>query len=446
MNLIENFTFDRLALIIATLIVTISIIVAKYSINYLDGDSKHKEFFVKLFFLTMAALGFTFSNNIYIFGIFWFLADLILSSMMIHKHSWVQALNAGILARKTFLISFLCLTAASLILHFATGSFLISEILKLQELNLSILFAISLIIIAAMIQSAQYPFNKWLISSANSPTPVSAFMHAGLINAGGFLLCKFSPLISLSENLLVSIFVIGFVSALLGSLWTLVRTDIKGSLACSTLGQMGFMFMQCGLGLFPLAITHLFWHGLYKANLFLGAGSALKSNLSGYLNHQFKLTNFVSSIFLAMILSTMFMKIAFGDFFYTNTLLFVHIFTVLAFSQILHSGINSLNLFDEKLMLFFKMTLVIISYSYTVLLIEKILKPSLQMMDLTLNMIHIAALIIFTVIWFLINVFKDPLIMFSGKMKNKIYMTLVNASQAIPSTITSRRGDYSYAK
>jgi len=125
-----------------------------------------------------------------------------------------------------------------------------------------------------MTQSAIWPFHTWLISSLNSPTPVSAIMHAGLINGGGFLLTRFAGLFVQSTGMLQVIFFLGLLTALIGTLWKLMQHDIKRMLACSTMGQMGFMIAQCGLGLFPAAIAHLCWHGLFKAYLFLSSGSA----------------------------------------------------------------------------------------------------------------------------------------------------------------------------
>ena len=101
-------------------------------------------------------------------------------------------------------------------------------------------------------------------------------MHAGLINGGGFLLARFAPMLAIQPPILNLIFIAGITTALLGTLWKLMQSDVKRMLACSTMGQMGFMIAQCGLGLFPAAVAHLSWHGLFKAYLFLSTGSAAK--------------------------------------------------------------------------------------------------------------------------------------------------------------------------
>ena len=132
-----------------------------------------------------------------------------------------------------------------------------------------------LIFIGAMAKSAQFPLHVWLPDTMDSPTPVSALMHAGIINAGGFLLNRLAPLYSLSPTILHIVFVVGALTVLLGASMMLVQNDIKKTLGFSTMGQMGYMIMECGLGAFGLAIFHLIAHGLFKASLFLGAGNVI---------------------------------------------------------------------------------------------------------------------------------------------------------------------------
>ncbi|MFB6170483.1 MAG: proton-conducting transporter membrane subunit, partial [Haloarculaceae archaeon] len=102
--------------------------------------------------------------------------------------------------------------------------------------------------------------------------PASALMHAGFVNAGGILLLRFAPVVTRDPTLMLAVVVAGAASALLGKLLKSVQPDVKTGLACSTVGQMGYMIMQAGLGFFGAAITHLVLHGFYKAYQFLGAG------------------------------------------------------------------------------------------------------------------------------------------------------------------------------
>ena len=132
-----------------------------------------------------------------------------------------------------------------------------------------------LIFVGAMSKSAQFPFHIWLPDSLFAPTPIHGLLHAGIINAGGFLLTRLAPLYVLSAPTLHFVFVIGLVTALLGTSMMLVQNDIKKTLGYSTIGQMGYMIMECGLGAFSLAIFHLIAHGLFKASIFLNCGNVI---------------------------------------------------------------------------------------------------------------------------------------------------------------------------
>jgi NAD(P)H-quinone oxidoreductase subunit 5 len=109
-----------------------------------------------------------------------------------------------------------------------------------------------------------------------TPTPVSALLHAGVINAGGFLLIRFADVMLLAPGVLAVLVMVGGFTALFGGLVMLTQPAVKTSLAWSTVGQMGFMILQCGLALFPLALLHIVAHSLYKAHAFLASGQAVE--------------------------------------------------------------------------------------------------------------------------------------------------------------------------
>jgi NADH-quinone oxidoreductase subunit L len=132
-----------------------------------------------------------------------------------------------------------------------------------------------LLFIGAMSKSAQFPIHIWLPRSLYAPTPVHALLHAGIINAGGFLINRLAPLYGLSSTTLHVAFVVGMVTAVLGATMMLAQNDIKKTLGFSTIGQMGYMIMECGLGAFSLAIFHLVAHGLFKATVFLNCGNVI---------------------------------------------------------------------------------------------------------------------------------------------------------------------------
>jgi len=132
-----------------------------------------------------------------------------------------------------------------------------------------------LLFIGAMSKSAQFPLFIWLPGYLYAPTPATALLHAGIINAGGFLINRLAPLFGLSPTTLHVALVVGALTAILGATMMLVQDDIKNTLGFSTIGQMGYMIMECGLGAFSLAVFHLIAHGLFKATMFLNAGNVI---------------------------------------------------------------------------------------------------------------------------------------------------------------------------
>jgi NAD(P)H-quinone oxidoreductase subunit 5 len=133
-----------------------------------------------------------------------------------------------------------------------------------------------------MLKSAQFPFHSWLPDTLETPTPVSALMHAGIINAGGFLIVRLSPLVTQSTGALNTLALLGAFTALFASVIMMTQTSIKKSLAWSTVAQMGFMMLQCGLGAFALAMMHIVAHSLYKAHAFLSSGSVVNLSQSSW--------------------------------------------------------------------------------------------------------------------------------------------------------------------
>ncbi len=132
-----------------------------------------------------------------------------------------------------------------------------------------------LIAIAAFARSAQFLLHTWLPYTMGGPTPVSALMHVGIVNAGGFLIDRFATVFAYTDTALHLLFIVGLVTAIAGSILMLTQTDIKKVLGYSTMGQMGFMVMECGIGAFSVAMYHLIAHGFFKGALFLGAGGVM---------------------------------------------------------------------------------------------------------------------------------------------------------------------------
>ena len=289
------FTFgmlvDRLTAVMMVLITGVSTVIHVFSVRYLRGDSGYARFFALLGFITFVILALVSSPNLLMLFVFWQLLSWVLYLILAFNFSHVPAYQN---AFKTFIVhrvgdvAFLCglvltyhyfgtLEFAELFRRASEQTHLIS-LLPANLLDVSATSVITvLIFIGAMAKSAQFPLHVWLPDTMDSPTPVSALMHAGIVNAGGFLLNRLAPLYALSPDVLHIVFIVGAATVLLGASMMLVQNDIKKTLGFSTMGQMGYMIMECGLGAFALAIFHLIAHGLFKASLFLSAGTVIHS-------------------------------------------------------------------------------------------------------------------------------------------------------------------------
>jgi len=262
----------------AVVTIFVSGIVHSFSRRYMAGAKHLDRFFARLFGLTLIVLLLTAANHLVLFALTWTAMGWVLADLIGHVRGWPQARASSRYARRFFLGGSALLAAALGLLGGWAGTWTIDGILAAvgDVPTIVVAGAAVLILVAAMIQSALVPFHRWLLSSMTAPTPVSAFMHAGLVNAGGVLLARFAPVVFEVSAVMVGIVVVGGVSALLGQAWMLVQTDVKCQLGASTVAQMGFMVMQGGLGFVPAAIAHLLLHGFYKAYLFLAAGSVVE--------------------------------------------------------------------------------------------------------------------------------------------------------------------------
>ena len=186
-------------------------------------------------------------------------------------------------ARKKTLVSRgvdLALLAAAglLVLAYGTSEIAaISEAARTAPLPLAAIIAAGLLAFAAVLKSALLPAHGWLTEVMEAPTPVSALLHAGVVNAGGFLLIRFADVMLGAPAVLAALVMIGGFSALIGAVIMLTQPAAKTALAWSTISQMGFMVLQCGFGLFALALLHIVAHALYKAHAFLTAAEAART-------------------------------------------------------------------------------------------------------------------------------------------------------------------------
>lgn len=274
--------YDALSAVISLLVSFVGAIVITYSKNYLDGDPGQGHF-IKWLCLTLAAvLTLTISGNLLQFTLAWVASSLCLHQLLVF---YQDRRAARLAARKKFIASRLgdiCLISTMALVYYVFGSLDFDVVFAKANalgdagtLPPQIHVIAMLVVVGAMLKSAQFPFHGWLTEVMETPTPVSALLHAGIINAGGFLILRLSDMVSLSVPALEMLAMVGGFTALFGSVVMLTQTSVKVSLAWSTIAQMGFMMLQCGLGAFSAAALHIVAHSLYKAHAFLSAGSVI---------------------------------------------------------------------------------------------------------------------------------------------------------------------------
>lgn len=437
-------SFNTLSLLLCNLILLVSFIVHRFSLRYMDGDRIYSRYFFTLAAITLSAVVMVLADNLFLFWSFWSLSNLLLIVLMVHKSEWTAARNSGRLTLNTLLIGSISLLSVFTLITLSNDTASINA-LNEKELAGSSVFvpAMTLIMLTALTQSAIWPFHRWLISSLNSPTPVSALMHAGLVNGGGILIVKFAPLFAASSYLLMTVFVLGALSAFLGTFWKLMQYDIKKMLACSTLAQMGFMMMQCGLGLFAAAVAHLCWHGLFKSYLFLSSGSVVAQR-----SHEPKITAYKPIVVLIASIGGILGM--FGFAFMTNKPIlslqatsFLLVFAFIAGTQMMLTVMsNRLSIINMAIGLLMS-SLAGLVYGASIHLIELTLPNLTQFYLPKLSILHLITLVLLVLPWFLFNLG----LMNRIKESNfwcRIYINLFNQSQPSPQTVTTLRSDYKY--
>jgi NAD(P)H-quinone oxidoreductase subunit 5 len=454
----NSFHIDSLSLVMSSLVIIVGLVVAAYSVRYMSGDTEYKGFFIRLIILITSLICMFNVDNLLLFAALWAFSNLILVMMIVHKAFWKQALESGILAAKNFslgIMSFLLFIGLSFSL---TKTFSISETL-LSFPNIDPVFQyvlLILLVITAMTQSAQLPFHGWLMSSINTPTPVSALMHAGLVNGGGYLLVKFAMALGTQSASLPLIFIIGSVSAFTAMLWLFVKSSVKGVLVSSTISQMGFMFMQIGLGLYPAAISHLCMHGFFKAFHFLSAGSAfselkiLKLALNKDMKQVSLKVNFSLSLILGIISLLVFSQASHISINFEDSSFILLIFIAMALTElsfnIIKEAQKTINLYLTFFLALLSSSVVAIIYGSFLHFFEQLLASSVVSETYRLTALHYLVSSVFIMVWALMHFKKDLLALLPMNLRLSLYAFLMNSSRAKASTYTSVRGDYAYLK
>jgi NAD(P)H-quinone oxidoreductase subunit 5 len=270
-------TGNGLAVLLSLLTAGVSLIVLWFSRRYMRADARPNRFVLRVVLLASAVLLLLTAQDLVSFAVAWVCTGWLLADLIGHVRDWAEARSAARRARLSFLLGDVSLLVALGLLGAYSGSWSIDHAVAYVSRGGEAPAAVIaiLLLVAAAARCALPPFSGWLLSSIAAPTPVSALMHAGLVNAGGFLLLRFAPALEAAPVARYAAVAVGCVAALYGAGIMLIRPDIKRSLAGSTVSQMGFMIMSCGLGAYSAALWHLIAHGMFKAWLFLGSGSAI---------------------------------------------------------------------------------------------------------------------------------------------------------------------------
>jgi NADH:ubiquinone oxidoreductase subunit 5 (subunit L)/multisubunit Na+/H+ antiporter MnhA subunit len=277
---------DRVGAILLLLTSLVGLIVQSFASRSLLGDPRATRFHVLAAVLASAtslvAVAATGSGLL----IAWIATSVTLVALLGHKAPWPAAVRSQRLTARSFLIGDVTLAIGMVVAIVAVGDLDLRNIagdaaaLDAESIgSLSVLTIVALcLVVAGVARSALVPLHAWLPSTLAAPTPVSALLHAGVINGAGVLLIRFSPVFASSVSAMALAFAVGIITALFATAIMLVRTDVKGGLVWSTSGQMGFMVVQLGVGAFAAALFHIVGHALYKAAMFLGAGGAISAH------------------------------------------------------------------------------------------------------------------------------------------------------------------------
>ncbi len=275
-----GFVVNQLNALMLVIVTLVSLLVHFYSMGYMKGDERFHIYYGYLGFFTFAMLGLVLSPNLLQLYMFWELVGLgsfLLIGFYYYKESAKKA------AKKAFLmtrIGDIGLFIAILFLYSQLGTFNIDQIFEQVQMGVlsdtGITVAAILIFIGAMGKSGQFPLHTWLPDAMEGPTPVSALIHAAtMVAAGVYLVATMFPLFAESETALLVVGIVGGFTAIFAASIALVQKDIKKILAYSTVSQLGYMMLALGASGYTAAIFHLTTHSVFKALLFLAAGSVI---------------------------------------------------------------------------------------------------------------------------------------------------------------------------
>jgi NADH-quinone oxidoreductase subunit L len=271
---------DQLSMVFVMLITGVGSLIHVYSIGYMAHDPDRRKFFAFLNLFLAAMLLLVLADNYLLLYVGW--EGVGLASYLLIGF-WQQRDSAAVAAKKAFVmnrVGDVGLGIAVMLMFVTFGTVTFDAVFEAApQASDTVLTLIGLaLLLAAVGKSAQFPLQAWLLDAMEGPTPVSALIHAAtMVTAGVYLIVRSNAIFDLSPTAVTAVLAVGIVTMLAGAVIACAKDDIKKSLAGSTMSQIGYMFVAAGLGPagYVFAIFHLLMHGLFKADLFLSAGSVI---------------------------------------------------------------------------------------------------------------------------------------------------------------------------
>jgi len=278
---------DPLSVTMLTMISLLAVVIFRFSSTYLDGDDRHGVFLGRLAATIAAVEVLVVSGDLALLVVAWVATSLALHRLLVFYRDRPRAVTA---ARKKFIAArigdgFLIAAVALLYHRFGTGNlkeiFVGAQASSTAGWSFGALALAALCLgVAAMLKSAQFPTHGWLVEVMETPTPVSALLHAGILNAGPFLIIRMAYVVEGARPATTLLIVVGGFTAVFASVVLLTQPSVKVALGYSSAAHMGFMLMVCGMGFYPAALLHLVAHSFYKAHAFLSSGSVIDEKRS----------------------------------------------------------------------------------------------------------------------------------------------------------------------
>jgi len=264
---------------LAVLVQLLCTVIAAFSSRYLDGEPGQQRYVTALAGAIAAVHLLLMADHWVVLIAAWALVGVAMQHLLCLYPDRPFALLAAHKKQIADRFADVLLIGAAALAWGEVGSGSLSDLwihLDRNSMSISLQFSAVCLVLAVILRSALLPVHGWLIQVMEAPTPVSALLHAGVVNLGGYVLILFAPLLEQAMPARALLLAFGLGTAVLAGMVMLTRISIKVRLAWSTVAQMGFMLLECGLGLYTLAALHLIGHSLYKAHAFLSASTVVR--------------------------------------------------------------------------------------------------------------------------------------------------------------------------